>query len=852
MASRDVARGLRRSALIVALGLCFAGGAHAQSPVGSIFGGTTSNTPVTILNVETGVTREITSDAAGRFSFTQLQPGRYKVTSAGATKDVQVNIGTGTAVDFSDPTRAATTLGTVTVVGTSAINPIDVSSVESTTVFTAQQIDQLPVVRDVTSVALLAPGTVRGDTGLGNLASFGGSSVAENAYFVNGFDVTNIRNFISFADVPFDAIAEEQVKTGGYGAEFGRSLGGVINVVTKRGTNEWKGGISVYWTPESLQEESKDVLSRDPALIGSDAPYFVYRSANEAASLTYNIYGGGPLIKDRLFVFGLIQGRDDTTENFFELSSQKTSNTRPNGMVKLDWSLSNHHLLEFTGIYNKTETEFTTYENEAGEPYTGRHGAPNSIFSVTDGGEVFIAKYTGYLTEDFTVSALAGHLEIDNLQSLLPGAECPPILDSRAAGLPLVPLGCFNTNQFLIPDPALGGRPDQDKRRAFRIDAEWRLGDHDLRFGHDHERFESSSTGTTFSGGGEAYRYFNAGTLFGPDEASLGDLVRIRTTFIESGTFEVINTATYVEDSWHATDNLLLYGGLRAETFENKNAHGVTFVDSGTQVAPRLGFSWDVDGDSTFKVFGNAGRYYIPVSSNINISATSASEFTEAWYFLDGIDPATGLPIYDPANVLFPLETNGSGLRPIRAPSRPPTSIRCTRTNSSWASSTRWATTGRWACAASGARSRPAWMTPARSMATTGGRPITASIPTLPGTGTASTWPIAGSSTRARTPHWRWTRTTTARSRCTRCRRATSACPNTAASTRRWNSSSNAPIGTAGTCRAPTPLPKVAATSRAMSIPRSSKAPRDRPRTSTLPRSNRVPTVIYPTTVATH
>ena len=68
---------------------------------------------------------------------------------------------------------------------------------------------------------------------------------------------------------------EQQVKTGGYGAEYGRSLGGVMNVVTKRGTNEWQGGASVYWSPGSLQEDGKDVLSRDPALIGTDSPYFV-------------------------------------------------------------------------------------------------------------------------------------------------------------------------------------------------------------------------------------------------------------------------------------------------------------------------------------------------------------------------------------------------------------------------------------------------------------------------------------------------------------------------------------------------------------------------------------------------
>lgn len=661
MASKQLAKGLKRSALTVALGLCFAGGVQAQSSVGSIFGDTASNTTVTIENVDTGVSREITSDAEGRFSFSQLAPGRYRVTSGGTTKEVQVRVGTGSPVSFA----AGTTLETVTVVGTGAFNPIDVSSVESTTVFTAEQIDELPIGRDVTNVALLAPGTVRGDTGFGNLASFGGASVAENGYYINGFDVTNIRNFISFAELPFDAIAEQQVKTGGYGAEYGRALGGVVNIVTKRGTNEWKAGASLYWTPGSLRESGKDVLSRDPEVLASADPYFVYRSDNDSDFLSYNVWGGGPLIKDRLFMFGMVEGRKDEVDTYGHTTSLHSESNDPNAMLKLDWNITDSHILEFTGIYNKLEDEYTEYHNPEGQFATGQHGLKEADYTISNGGEVYIAKYTGYLTDTFTLSALAGYLKMDNnFQSLLPGAECPPIYDSRDANLSLVPLGCWNTAQFTIRDPAFGGGPDQDTRKAFRIDAEWNVGDHLLRFGIDQEKFTSSAAGVSYSGGGNYYRYFNAGTLFGEDYAFLGDLVRVRTTFRESGSFEVLNEAAYVEDSWQVTDNFLLYGGLRAETFENKNAVGQTFVESDTLIAPRLGFAWDVNGDSTFKVFGNAGRYYIPVASNTNIRASVAEESTEVWYFLDGIDPDTGLPIFDPANVLFPLEVNGSRTAP--------------------------------------------------------------------------------------------------------------------------------------------------------------------------------------------
>ncbi len=660
--ARQFTKGFKRSALTVALGVCFAGGVSAQSSVGSIFGETASGGKVTILNTDTGVTREITAGSDGKFTFPQLAPGRYTVTAAEGSRDVQVRVGTGTNVSFATPTGGgATNLGAVTVVGAAAFNPIDVSSVESTTVFTAEQIDELPVARDVTNVALLAPGTVRGDTGFGNLASFGGASVAENGYYINGFDVTNIRNFVSFADLPFDAISEQQVKTGGYGAEYGRSLGGVISIVTKRGTNEWKGGVSAYWAPNELREPGKDVVTRDQNSIDGGDPFFQYRSDNEYDRLSYNVWGSGPLIKDRLFIFGLIEGRNDTDDTFTQFTSQHRKDDKPNGMVKLDWNITDSHILEFTGIYNKQETDITNYSYTGGQTYAGHHGAVDSTATLENGGEVYIAKYTGYLTDNFTISAQAGYLKnANNFQSELPGANCPAIYDSRAAGIPLNHVGCWTEAQFTVRNADFGGGPDEDTRKAYRLDAEWQLGDHKLRFGLDQEKFTSSHAGTTYSGG-EYFRYFRAEDVFGPDYAFLGDVARRRVTESQSGSYETINSAYYVEDSWQAMDNLLLYLGLRAETFENKNAQGTTFIESDTLFAPRLGFSWDVNGDSTFKVFGNAGRYFIPVASNTNIRGSGYEYSDETWYFLDGVNPDS-TPIL--GDVLIPTAVNGSRTPP--------------------------------------------------------------------------------------------------------------------------------------------------------------------------------------------
>lgn len=304
MASNNLAKVFKRSALTAAIGLCFVGGVQAQSnSSGAIVGHASAGDTITLSNVNTGQSRTVTVGADGDFRFSALPTGQYTVSRNGETpRTATVQVGTASNVDFT----GTTTLGTVTVVGNSQVNPIDVSSVESTTILTAEQINKIPVPRDGTSVALLAPGTVRGDSSFGNLASFGGASVAENQYFVNGFNITNTFQNLSFVQVPFEGIAEQQVKTGGYGAEFGRSTGGVLNQITKRGGNEFHAGGNIFYSPDSLRGTPHNFYEPDGTL-RSD------RSENSTDETVAAIWASGALIKDRLFAYGLIQyGKLDT------------------------------------------------------------------------------------------------------------------------------------------------------------------------------------------------------------------------------------------------------------------------------------------------------------------------------------------------------------------------------------------------------------------------------------------------------------------------------------------------------------------------------------------------------------
>ena len=656
MASKSLRKGLQRNSLTIALGLCFVGGVQAQSNTGgALMGHAASGDTVTIASPSTGFSRTISVDSNGNYRFAQLPIGEYTVTRKGAdgttaSRSARVSVGSAANVDFvsASTSGGTTTLDTVTVVGT-AVNPIDVSSVESTTILTAEQIARIPVPRDATSVALLAPGTVRGDSAFGNLASFGGSSVSENAYFVNGFNVTNAFQNLNFAQVPWEGIAEQQVKTGGYGAEFGRSTGGVINQITRRGSNTFHAGGNIFWSPRNLRSTNPDQFNNNGQLIADN-------SKDRNDSQVESVWASGALIKDRLFGYVLVQqGR--TTADFYPGRGGQNRNEgskSPKYLAKVDWNISDSHHLEYTGMVDNSDTETnyytTTFPNrdpldpndvDASDPTRDQYLGTGFD---SRGSRFNVLKYTGYFGDSFTLSALAGRGEFERSNYSVAangvrneyfgnvGGEvsgCPIITDARPgvqAGTQAPIVGC-SLADFL-------GRADaKDTRDQFRLDAEWQLGDHLLRGGVDIDNFESVA-GTSYSGGA-SWRY---GRYQGQD-----NIVRKRV-FQSGATVAVDQRAFYIEDHWNITNNLTGYLGLRWDTFDNKNGAGQTFAKIENQFAPRLGLSWDVFGDNTFKVFGNAGRYALPLTATVAVRGASASLFSEEYFTYTGVDPTTGAP----------------------------------------------------------------------------------------------------------------------------------------------------------------------------------------------------------------
>ena len=632
---------LRKSALCIAMGLCLSSLAApvlAQSATGAVAGHAPAGDEVVVVNTNTGLTRSVTVDADGSYRLSQLPPGDYSLqvmrdgAGVGEPVIVAIPLGGTTTVDLGTG-GAVTNLGGVQVIGSRIVNRVDVQSTESATNITREELARLPVDSTVGSVAVLAPGVVASGATFGGL-SFGGSSVAENVAYINGLNVTDPYRRQGFSTVPFAFYEEFQVKTGGYSAEFGRSTGGVINAITRSGGNEFEGGASVTLEPEGWVSERKDHFYDDGTLTDIDRT-----SRDESGFQKYNVWASGPIIRDRLFFFAMYEKRDLDSEdkdqgdldNAADDAAWKTRSDNDFWGGKIDWQLSDDHLLEFLAFSDEAESVTTSYDNY--DWAADEFGDPGAESYSGSGGDSWSVTYTGHLADNFVAKALYGINERSALGGSTLDGECSQVFTSQYTGALPGDVGCHPTNSRVSSR--------YDEREATRLDFEWTLADHLLRFGWDREVMDSTSS-VVNPGDGIAY------TIVDEDPGSTlpnGATVPAGVTaiidarrYITGAPVSTEAEAFYLEDNWSVTDNLLLQLGLRADKFHNTLAGGATFAqaDFGDMISPRLGFSWDMNGDGTMKLFGNAGRYYIPLTNKLTDYFGGGTTDEHTYYVLDG------------------------------------------------------------------------------------------------------------------------------------------------------------------------------------------------------------------------
>lgn len=685
--NRHLNGGLRRIAVSAAAGVCFMSVAQAQSVTGSIYGNAGSGGGVVVIeNTETGAKVSVTPDSNGRYSATTLPSGRYKVTleRGGRTivrENVQVLVGQGTEVGLTGDN-----IETVLVVGTAA-NQIDLSTVESKLTVTRELLENVPVTPNLTSIALLAPGAVQGDSRYGNVPVFSGSSASENAYYINGFPVTQSLTQFGYTELPFNAIDQVQVSTGGYSVEYGRATGGVVSVITSRGTNDWKFGSQYIYRPESAMGTPRNIYygpnGRTGLEWGNEGQIYQYRNKDLQDRQTLSLFASGPILQDRLFFYvageyikvdgGGTEGGGGAADAV--ASSASVVNTaRSNGWTeyeqkiprwlgRLDWNITDRHQLSITGLQDRIKEE----DARSGFDYEtlSRVGDVVSTYERDRTTRTYVGNYSGYITDDLTVSAMYGQSKSEYEGG--PGnynPDCPTIATAVGAEAPGLTYG---NCQFSGSAGYLDGR--YDKTEAWRLDVEYQLGSsHTFKIGYDSNE-ASAYVGATNDGiaypgalgsgfaGGYRWAYYRADDpnepIYEPlgvaSPASAGGL-GLQGYYVERDISLNLSSprarqrAQYIKDLWQVTDTVLLELGVRNEQFTNYNSAGVAYIDFDTQIAPRLGVTWDVLGDSSTKLYASAGRYHLAVPNNVARRGADGATNTSEAFVYSGVDPATGAP----------------------------------------------------------------------------------------------------------------------------------------------------------------------------------------------------------------
>jgi outer membrane receptor protein involved in Fe transport len=621
------------TALALVASLCAPSWVMAQTGTGTIDGrvhdesrASLPGATVTAKNVATGLTRTATVSGTGTYRVSALPAGTYDVTatltgfSSQLTKAVEVRIGESATVDFSMKVGAVSE--TVEVLGETPLVQSTTSDVGQ--VITQKMVENIPLNgRKFQDLSLLVPGTRSSNyydptkTEVGGV-SYGGATGRSVVINVDGGDNNDgvVRGLLQqFSN---DAIQEYKVTTQRYSAEYGRSTGGVVNVITKSGTNEFHGGAFVFARNQSLNSRT----------------YFEELTDAEKPDFSQQQFGatlGGPISKDKAhFFLSYERNRRNQTDTIF------TNGVLPEEEGQIEKPFRNHLLTAKLNFQlndkNSMLVRYALEDQSRLNDFTGGNAIStvaatntNKIHSaIAKNTTVFSTSQVNELTvmwQHFENNILADHPE-------LPAINTPDFLAGASV----------NTPQQTI-----------QRRWQFRDDFSFRKenwgGDHNFKAGAE---VLASHYGGYFIP--TLYGYFNFQNSI-PGARSVADYANaIADTFTGSaGTNEANDDWTYVavyfQDDWKPTPRLTLNLGLRWEmqtgpysnTFQSvgKDAleaagYNGELKNDKNNFGPRIGFAYDVKGNASLVVRGGYGMYYDEIFQNITLY--------EAWS-----DPATPL-----------------------------------------------------------------------------------------------------------------------------------------------------------------------------------------------------------------
>src|SRR5690349_5995690 len=524
------------SALLMCFAL-FAGSAVAQtSTTGSIEGTVTDSAGAAVPGIAVRVSgtnlisaQTATTDSNGRYKVLNLPPGRYSVAveaDKGFAKfeknEVEVNLSRTTSVEVQ--LQPAGAQATVTVTDTAGA-AVDVSGTTTGSNVSSDQFSNFPTQRTVQGLYTIAPTVTRSGlrdaTGRDRDPSVAGASGPENNYILDGVNVTDPAFGGSGANLPFEFVQEVEIKTGAYGPEYGRSTGGIFNVITKSGGNQFHGDVFGYGTTKSLVREVKNFPFTGSAFTG-------FSEADVGGDI------GGPIVKDKLWFFGAFnpQRRSNfySTQTFHLPVSNKV--TIPFYAGKITWALNSKNTFtastfgDFTKIdgflatlalnnVNGFGNDITAFQ---GRQETGGHNYAFRLNSTINSN--FIAEISGGLhfqRANTIPRAIDRSLVTDNFAVLKNGSVLTPV----STGVTCPASGCLGTGNIDFVDgrggslqrnfvrgPGFGLYGNQDRDR-YELSAHMQNivgGAHTIKWGFEYNR-NKYNIGTLSSGPAITYAF---------------------------------------------------------------------------------------------------------------------------------------------------------------------------------------------------------------------------------------------------------------------------------------------------------------------------------------------------------
>ena len=639
----------------VGLFVLFTSGAVlAQETTGAIGGRVTDAQDLPVPGATVTVTgaqgvKTIATDSDGRFAVPFLTPGQYDVRvelqgfKTIERKGVQVAVGQNVSLPVSMQIGALSE----TVQVTAAVPVIDVNTTTSGATVSSEFLQQIPLGRTLASTIYLAPGvSSSGTAGTANPSIAGGSGL-DNQYVVDGVNITNqgygaLGSYsIIFGSLgnamPFDFIDQVQVKTGGYEAEFGQATGGVVNVITKSGSNVVRGSAFGYLHPSGLEKLPTQYQSTNGSV-----------QTERARTDDGGFEIGLPIVKNRLFFFGAVDPSHDVTAfrapAGFPLASLGDVDRIRNTLTysaKTTWQPSSGQRVDVSFF---------------GDPSKGTNGPQReSALLVTDTSSYSSLIYGGH-NQTVQYSGAFSHgwlLEGTFARALNRIQETPSVNAWRV------------TDQTVTPTVTTGGigfyeAGNRSLNRQYGLKATNVFGGHNLKYGGEYDDVVYSQinqrTGPTFTAPDGRQTATGAQITILPD-ANFGQIYRVTRANFNSGRVTTQGYSRFfVQDSWDVSHRFVVNPGIR---YEQETLSGTLVKDFTLKNnwAPRIGATYLLTSDGKTKVFGDYGRYYARVPNDLAARSLSADDSTSrADYFDAGltqsipdgmatIDPTTGTAI---------------------------------------------------------------------------------------------------------------------------------------------------------------------------------------------------------------